>query len=160
MTELLWICCYDLNNCKALRLFENNKTCFICVIPLCDTSSSVSRTQKLTRLTFNLYWTQNISQNCFESRLISPWWLAFCDCTLSPRLLSWDKSSEKISLVHPASLHLVQNMVALDLDFTVVPTSEASAAAGWPGDEETPVRGGATGSCLDLNRDAEIVCYC
>ncbi len=111
-----------------------------------------------SHLTFNLYWTQNISQNCSESRLFSPWWLAFCDCTLSPRLLSWDKSSEKISLVHPTSLHLVQNMVALDLDFTVVPTSEASAAAGRPGNEETPVRGGATGSCSELKQDAEIVC--
>ncbi len=40
-------------------------------------------------------------------------------------------------------------MVALDLDFTVVPTSEASAAAGQPGDEENPVGGGAT-SCSDL----------
>ncbi len=48
-------------------------------------------------------------------------------------------------------------MVALDLDFTVVPTSEASAAAGQPGDEENPVGGGAT-SCSDLKRDAEIVC--
>ncbi len=49
-------------------------------------------------------------------------------------------------------------MVALDSDFTVVPTSEASAAAGRPGDEETPVGGGATSSCSDLKQDAEIVC--